>query len=88
MLDCVHVHMHVFTFVFACMYLYTMYLLSLFPCVGHLPTSRSPDLSNAASALQMLFDGRNDGKLVVRIDPSAQASEAVLRDLRNQSSKL
>lgn len=46
------------------------------------------DLGNAAEALQMLFDGRNDGKLIVRIDPSAAASEAVLLGIRAQSSKL
>jgi hypothetical protein len=36
----------------------------------------------------MLFDGRNDGKLIVRIDPSASASEAALSNIRGQSSKL
>ena len=47
-----------------------------------------PDLGNAAGALQMLFDGRNDGKLIVRIDPSASASEAALSNIRGQTSKL
>ena len=46
------------------------------------------DLKNAAEALQMLFDGRNDGKLIVRIDPSASASEATLLSIRGQTSKL
>ena len=46
------------------------------------------DLKNAAEALQMLFDGRNDGKLIVRIDPSASASEATLLSIRGQPSKL
>jgi len=45
-------------------------------------------LSNAAEALQMLFDGRNDGKLIVRIDSSPSASEAALLDIRAQTSKL
>ena len=46
------------------------------------------DLSNATDALKMLFDGRNDGKLIVRIDPSVSATSGVLNDIRARASKL